>query len=115
MQNILKESEVKEEEVPQGLADKTVAMLDGVLGDGASQQIVMGLAQGVGSGISKLIDFGVDYFKQKKSQPQAQVDASSMMAPDTMLLQQLQLQQQQQELLNKEKFNQELQQWQMRN
>lgn len=117
MQNILKESEVKEEEVPQGLADKTVAMLDGVLGDGASQQIVMGLAQGVGSGISKLIDFGVDYFKQKNSphsvqqiQPQAQVDASSMMAPDPLLLQQLQEQQ------NREKFNKELaQQWQLQN
>ena len=51
---------------PQGLADKGIAMIDGMLGDGSSQQIVGGIATGIGNGIGKLIDLGVDYIKDKK-------------------------------------------------
>lgn len=48
-----------------GLADKGVAMLDGMLGDGASQQIVAGLASGLGSSVGKLLDLGIDYIRHK--------------------------------------------------
>ena len=54
-----------EEEEPQGLADKGIAMLDGMLGDGASQQIVTGLANGIGQGLGKLLDLGVDILREK--------------------------------------------------
>jgi len=61
----------KEDEAPapEGLADKGIAMLDGMLGDGASQQIVSGIASGIGNSIGKLMDLGVDYIRdlaQKK-------------------------------------------------
>lgn len=49
----------------EGLADKGIAALDSMLGDGASQQIVAGLATGLGAGIGKLIDFGVDFIRAK--------------------------------------------------
>ena len=66
-----KKDEVSE---PEGLADKGIAMIDGMLGDGASQQIIGGIASGLGNGIGKLIDLGVDYIREKgivkPSQPQ---------------------------------------------
>jgi cell wall assembly regulator SMI1 len=77
MEHLSQLAKPEEEEVaPQGLADRAVGMLDGMLGDGASQQIVMSLATGLGSGLGKLIDFGIDYARQKgvvKPTPQPQV------------------------------------------
>ena len=59
----------KEEEAPQGLADKGIAMLDGMLGDGAGirilESIAMGLSSGIGKGVDKLIGLGVDYAREK--------------------------------------------------
>ena len=104
---------VQKEEVPPtassepvGLADKSVAMLDGMLGDGASQQIVAGLAAGVGNGFGKLIDLGVDFIREKgliKSPRQTQEQADQI---DPVVLQKHIEQMQQQS--NTEKFNEEL-------
>jgi hypothetical protein len=58
-----KEQETVEE--PQGLADKGVAMIDTMLGDGASMQIVSGLANGAGAAIPKLLDIGIAWAQQK--------------------------------------------------
>jgi hypothetical protein len=52
-------------EQTEGLADKGIAVLDNMLGEGTSQQIVTGFETGVGNGIGKLIDFGIDLVKEK--------------------------------------------------
>jgi hypothetical protein len=53
------------QDAPQGLGDKAVGMFDGMLGDGASQQLLMSLASGLGSGADKLIGLGVDLIRDK--------------------------------------------------
>jgi len=64
-ERIVELSKKEEEPVPSGLADKGIAMIDGMLGDGASQQIIGGIASGLGNSIGKLIDLGVDYVRMK--------------------------------------------------
>ena len=80
---------------PEGLADKSIAMIDGMLGDGASQQIVGGIANGIGSGIGKLIDLGVDYIRLKglaKSPQQMQQVQQASSVPDSSIMEEQQQQ-----------------------
>jgi len=62
---MLNSKEEPAEEEPQGLADKAVGAIDAVLGDGASSQIVAGLANGAGSAIPKLLDIGIAWAQSK--------------------------------------------------
>ena len=101
----------KQESPPEGLADKGIAMIDGMLGDGASQQLVMGLASGLGSGIGKLIDFGVDYIKEnRRTKVQSEPARQNIEAPVSALnMSASQVQLEQQKIVsNTEKYNQEL-------
>jgi hypothetical protein len=65
LNELLKRPQEAPQEEPQGLADRGVAMLDSMLGDGASQLVLSGLATGIGNGVSKLIEAGIDYARYK--------------------------------------------------
>ena len=103
MQMLGNKEQEPEPEEPQGLADKAVAVVDTMLGDGASQQLVAGLMGGLGEGISKLIDVGIAFAQSKGVLPNTQPQAEPVQPPPQAMSVQhhtLQALQQQQEQLN---------------
>lgn len=57
----------EETEPPATLADKAVGILYGTFGQEVGNQIVTNLATGLGNGISKLIELGIDKFSNKSA------------------------------------------------
>jgi cold shock CspA family protein len=68
------------DEEPQGLADKAVATIDTVLGDGASANIIAGLASGAGAAIPKLLDIGIAWATKKGLIPETPTPEPQPMA-----------------------------------